>query len=77
MLLGFFLNYFNYLTKNGLFWFFSLFQVQELHKKLSEESRRADNFAFEMKKLEEKHETGMKEKEVRQISIRQKKKELM
>lgn len=39
-------------------------QVQELHRKLSEESRRADNLAFEMKKLEEKHETVMKEKEV-------------
>lgn len=42
------------------------FQVQELHRKLSEETRRADNLAFEMKKLEEKHETVMKEKEVRQ-----------
>lgn len=31
---------------------------------MSEESRRADNLAFEMKKLEEKHETAMKEKEV-------------
>lgn len=39
-------------------------KVQELHKKLSEETRRADNLAFEMKKLEEKHETVMKEKEV-------------
>ncbi|XP_062412252.1 protein Hook homolog 1 [Sardina pilchardus] len=38
-------------------------QVQELHKKLSDESRRADNFAFEMKKLEEKHETVLKERE--------------
>ncbi|KAF3835027.1 hypothetical protein F7725_027585 [Dissostichus mawsoni] len=38
-------------------------QVQELHRKLSEESRRADNLAYEMKKLEEKHETVMKEKE--------------
>lgn len=41
-------------------------QVQELHRKLSEETRRADNLAFEIKKLEEKHETVMKEKEVRQ-----------
>lgn len=32
---------------------------------MSEETRRADNLAFEMKKLEEKHETVMKEKEVR------------
>lgn len=39
-------------------------QVQELHRKLSEETRRADNLAFEMKKLEEKHETVLKEKEV-------------
>lgn len=39
-------------------------QVQELHKKLTEETRRADNLAFEMKKLEEKHETVIKEKEV-------------
>nr|XP_020480958.1 protein Hook homolog 1 isoform X2 [Monopterus albus] len=38
-------------------------QVRELHRKLSEETRRADNLAFEMKKLEEKHETVMKEKE--------------
>uniref|UniRef100_A0A665UAF2 Calponin-homology (CH) domain-containing protein n=1 Tax=Echeneis naucrates TaxID=173247 RepID=A0A665UAF2_ECHNA len=38
-------------------------QVQELHRKLSEESRRADHLAFEMKKLEEKHDTVMKEKE--------------
>lgn len=43
-------------------------QVQELHRKLSEETRRADNLAFEMKKLEEKHETVMKEKEVRRYS---------
>lgn len=34
---------------------------------MSEETRRADNLAFEMKKLEEKHETVMKEKEVRQV----------
>ncbi|XP_060888344.1 protein Hook homolog 1 [Labrus mixtus] len=38
-------------------------QVQELLRKMSEETRRADNLAFEMKKLEEKHETVMKEKE--------------
>ncbi|XP_063057363.1 protein Hook homolog 1 [Engraulis encrasicolus] len=38
-------------------------QVQDLHKNLSEESRRADNLAFEMKKMEEKHETVLKEKE--------------
>uniref|UniRef100_A0A3Q3J9T1 Calponin-homology (CH) domain-containing protein n=1 Tax=Monopterus albus TaxID=43700 RepID=A0A3Q3J9T1_MONAL len=38
-------------------------QVNDLHRKLSEETRRADNLAFEMKKLEEKHETVMKEKE--------------
>lgn len=45
-------------------------QVQELHRKLTEESRRADNLAYEMKKLEEKHETVVKEKEVRQRSER-------
>lgn len=39
-------------------------QVQELHRKLSEETRRADNLAFEMKKFEEKHEAVLKEKEV-------------
>ncbi|KAM4739906.1 protein Hook homolog 1 [Anableps anableps] len=38
-------------------------QVQDLHNKLSEETRRADNMAFEMRKLEEKHETVLKEKE--------------
>ncbi|XP_029905229.1 protein Hook homolog 1 [Myripristis murdjan] len=38
-------------------------QVQELHRKLSEETRRADNLAFEMKKFEEKHEAMMKERE--------------
>lgn len=38
-------------------------QVQELHKKLSEESRRADNLAFEMKKSEERQEALIKEKE--------------
>ncbi|XP_061539997.1 protein Hook homolog 1 isoform X1 [Phycodurus eques] len=38
-------------------------QVQELHRKLSDETRRADNQAFEMKKLEEKHELVVKEKE--------------
>lgn len=42
----------------------SVSQVQELHKKMTEETRRADNLAFEMKKLEEKHETVVKEKEV-------------
>lgn len=42
----------------------SVSQVQELHKKMTEETRRADNLAFEMKKLEEKHETVIKEKEV-------------
>lgn len=42
-------------------------QVQELHKKSSEESRRADNLAFEMKKFQEKHDTVLKEKE--RISI--------
>lgn len=31
---------------------------------MSEETRRADNLAYEMKKLEEKHETVLKEKEV-------------
>lgn len=31
---------------------------------MSGETRRADNLAFEMKKLEEKHETVIKEKEV-------------
>uniref|UniRef100_A0A674EWQ4 Hook microtubule-tethering protein 1 n=1 Tax=Salmo trutta TaxID=8032 RepID=A0A674EWQ4_SALTR len=40
-------------------------QVQELHRKLSEESRRADNLAYEMKKFEEKYDAVMKEKEVR------------
>uniref|UniRef100_A0A3B4BQ76 Calponin-homology (CH) domain-containing protein n=1 Tax=Pygocentrus nattereri TaxID=42514 RepID=A0A3B4BQ76_PYGNA len=38
-------------------------QVQELHRKLSEESRRADNLAFDMKKFEEKYEALLKEKE--------------
>lgn len=47
-------------------------QVQELHRKLSEETRRADNLAFEMKKVEEKHETVMKQKEVWQLSYCQK-----
>lgn len=46
---------------------YMLCQVQELHGKLSQETRRADNLAFEMKKLEEKHETVMKEKEVWQL----------
>ncbi|MCJ8743559.1 hypothetical protein PDJAM_G00095410 [Pangasius djambal] len=38
-------------------------QVQELHRKMSEETHRADNLAFEMKKFEEKHEALLKEKE--------------
>ncbi|XP_067846390.1 protein Hook homolog 1 [Heptranchias perlo] len=38
-------------------------QVQELHNSLSEEVRRADKLAFEMKQIEEKHETLLKEKE--------------
>ncbi|XP_076873298.1 protein Hook homolog 1 [Brachyhypopomus gauderio] len=38
-------------------------QVQELHRKLSEQTRRADNLAFEMKKFQEKHEALLKEKE--------------
>ncbi|XP_060629589.2 protein Hook homolog 1 [Anolis sagrei] len=38
-------------------------QVQDLHNKLSEESKRADILAFEMKRLEEKHEALIKEKE--------------
>ncbi|MGH0135729.1 UNVERIFIED_CONTAM: hypothetical protein FKN15_050773 [Acipenser sinensis] len=38
-------------------------QVHELHKKLSDESRRADNLAFEMKQFEEKYDTLQKEKE--------------
>ncbi|XP_033007869.1 protein Hook homolog 1 [Lacerta agilis] len=38
-------------------------QVQELHNKLSEESKRADTLAFEQKRLEEKHEALIKEKE--------------
>ncbi|XP_056132432.1 protein Hook homolog 1 [Lampris incognitus] len=38
-------------------------QVQELHRKLSEETRRADNLAFEMKNFEEKNEAMMKERE--------------
>uniref|UniRef100_A0A8C5BFP4 Hook microtubule-tethering protein 1 n=1 Tax=Gadus morhua TaxID=8049 RepID=A0A8C5BFP4_GADMO len=38
-------------------------QVQELHKKLSDETRRADNLAYDMKKFEEKYETLTKEKE--------------
>lgn len=39
-------------------------KVQELHNKLSEESKRADKLAFEMKRLEEKYEALIKEKEV-------------
>ncbi|TFK10141.1 glycine receptor subunit alpha-1 [Platysternon megacephalum] len=38
-------------------------QVQELHNRLSEESKRADTLAFELKRLEEKHEALFKEKE--------------
>uniref|UniRef100_A0A8C0ZZF2 Hook C-terminal domain-containing protein n=1 Tax=Castor canadensis TaxID=51338 RepID=A0A8C0ZZF2_CASCN len=38
-------------------------QVQDLHTKLSSESKRADTLAFEMKCLEEKHEALLKEKE--------------
>ncbi|KAI5938171.1 Protein Hook1 [Manis javanica] len=38
-------------------------QVQDLHIKLSSESKRADTLAFEMKRLEEKHEALLKEKE--------------
>uniref|UniRef100_A0A8C5R1Q0 Hook microtubule tethering protein 1 n=1 Tax=Leptobrachium leishanense TaxID=445787 RepID=A0A8C5R1Q0_9ANUR len=38
-------------------------QVQDLQSKLSSESKRADNLAFEMKKLEEKQDTLLKEKE--------------
>ncbi|CAL8394361.1 unnamed protein product [Boreogadus saida] len=38
-------------------------QLQELHKKLSDETRRADNLAYDMKKFEEKYETLTKEKE--------------
>ncbi|XP_067086720.1 protein Hook homolog 1 isoform X2 [Osmerus mordax] len=38
-------------------------QVQELHRKLSEESRRADNLAYDMRKFEEKHDALIKEKE--------------
>uniref|UniRef100_A0A8D0H9W7 Hook microtubule tethering protein 1 n=1 Tax=Sphenodon punctatus TaxID=8508 RepID=A0A8D0H9W7_SPHPU len=38
-------------------------QVKELHNKLSEESKRADTLAFELKRLEEKHEALIKEKE--------------
>ncbi|XP_052337127.1 protein Hook homolog 1-like [Oncorhynchus keta] len=38
-------------------------QVQELYRKLSEESRRADNLAYEKKKFEEKHDAVMREKE--------------
>ncbi|KAJ3598916.1 hypothetical protein NHX12_032879 [Muraenolepis orangiensis] len=38
-------------------------QVQVLHNKLSDETRRADNLAFDMNKFEEKYETLTKEKE--------------
>ncbi len=39
-------------------------QGQELHKKLTDESRRADTLDFEMKKFQEKYDTLLKEKEV-------------
>ncbi|XP_026088810.1 protein Hook homolog 1-like [Carassius auratus] len=42
-------------------------QGQELHRKLSDESRRADNLVFEMKKFQEKYDALLKEKE--RISI--------
>lgn len=45
-------------------YFFSDPKVQDLHSKLSSESKRADTLAFEMKRLEEKHEALLKEKEV-------------
>uniref|UniRef100_A0A667XA82 Hook microtubule-tethering protein 1 n=1 Tax=Myripristis murdjan TaxID=586833 RepID=A0A667XA82_9TELE len=51
-------------------------QVQELHRKLSEETRRADNLAFEMKKFEEKHEAMMKEREVQQDTLKETNEEL-
>ncbi|OCT84856.1 protein Hook homolog 1 [Xenopus laevis] len=38
-------------------------QVQELHNKLSLESKRADTLAYEMKSVKEKQETLLKEKE--------------
>ncbi|XP_078264102.1 protein Hook homolog 1 isoform X2 [Rhinoraja longicauda] len=38
-------------------------QVQELHSSLSGETRRADKLAFELKQIEEKQETLLKEKE--------------
>lgn len=44
-----------------------VFEVEELHRKLSEETRRSDTMAFEMKKLEEKHEAVIKEKEVQHL----------
>ncbi|NP_001096450.1 protein Hook homolog 1 [Xenopus tropicalis] len=40
-------------------------QVQELHNKLSLESKRADTLAYEMKRLQEKEDALLKEKEVR------------
>lgn len=46
------------------FTLFSFPKVQDLHTKLSLESKRADTLAFEMKRLEEKHEALLKEKEV-------------
>uniref|UniRef100_A0A8C1F7G3 Hook microtubule-tethering protein 1 n=1 Tax=Cyprinus carpio carpio TaxID=630221 RepID=A0A8C1F7G3_CYPCA len=42
-------------------------QGQELHSKLSDESRRGDNLAFEMKKFQEKYDALLKEKEVDSI----------
>ncbi|XP_060773497.1 protein Hook homolog 1 isoform X2 [Neoarius graeffei] len=54
-------------------------QVQELHRKLSDETRRADNLAFEMKGFEEKHEALLKEKEriiVERDSLRETNEEL-
>ncbi|XP_053325514.1 protein Hook homolog 1 [Spea bombifrons] len=38
-------------------------QVQDLHSKLSQESKRADNLAYELKRFEEKQEALQKEKE--------------
>uniref|UniRef100_A0A3Q3DLA0 Hook microtubule-tethering protein 1 n=1 Tax=Hippocampus comes TaxID=109280 RepID=A0A3Q3DLA0_HIPCM len=51
-------------------------QVQELHRKLSDETRRADTQSFELKKLEEKHELVSKEKEQHIIVERDSLKEL-
>uniref|UniRef100_A0A6I8N4X6 Hook microtubule tethering protein 1 n=1 Tax=Ornithorhynchus anatinus TaxID=9258 RepID=A0A6I8N4X6_ORNAN len=38
-------------------------QIQELHAKLTGESKRADTLAFEMRRLEEKHEALLRERE--------------